>query len=193
VERRRQALLEEDPTGHGGERQEERHHDRRMEQARERRREPSRDGGVRDDGAEPERQQRVHLLHDGLGSVRTPQEPERAQLLFDHVADVLDVGPARDPLAQIIGDLLVAASAIDRLQHPVEQRRQLDRLTVGATHERGGVPIARASDHPEHLDALRARRCPFDSVRGGVELRVNADDLPARGSGQRPRRSLGAR
>ena len=155
---RGQALLEEHPPGH---RQEGEGHDRhqdRAEQEPERVGEPVGGARVGDGELELEPQQRVGPLQRRVGAVGEPDQSQGAQVLIDQPGDHLGGdAPAHRP-ADAVRDLGAGALPVDRLQHPVEQGGELQRLAVAAAHQGRWGPVAGPHHLPEELDAVDTRR-----------------------------------
>ena len=141
-----------EPGQHGEDhgRQEERPEDRRDRV----------DDALRDERrTELEREQRIRLAELLLGAVRGRDDPERAQLLVDQELRVLGADPALEGLRRALGDLGVVAAAVDLLGEHVQERGQLDHLSVGAASKVGRVLVARPLHPADQIDAVgQARR-----------------------------------
>jgi len=154
--RRRQALGEQHPRRHRGERQRHGHDDERREQHGERRGQPPRHRGIGDHTAESQAQQRLGPADLRLGAVGLAQQPERTQGGVDELPDVVRADQPPGGRADLGRDLLDRPPSVDGDQHLVQQRRQLQDLAVPAAGKRGRPAVAGPREFPEQLDALGA-------------------------------------
>ena len=90
-----------------------------------------------------------------------------------------------------VGDLGAGAAPVDGLQHPVEQRRELERLPVAAADQGRWGPVAGPHHRPDELEVIDAGRrvddrghCGAGSVLGSiVTSAVAGTSLPGRARG----------
>ena len=117
-----------------------------------------------------------------LRAVGLAEQAERAELLLDEVPHVVRGDEAVDPRPEGVGERRVVALAVGRGEQVVQDRRELDRLPVGAAHERRRAPVPGTGDRADELDALGARRRDRGRRRGrGPGLDVRDDERAPEG------------
>ena len=172
VRRRSEALVEEDPPRDRHEAEHDRQGQHRAEEDPERVGQPARDPGVGDGELEPETEQGVGPVQRRLRPVGQLEQPQRPQVLVDERRDhLLRDAPAHGPADQA-RDLGAGAPAVDRVQHEVEQLRELEGLPVTAAHQGRWGPVAGPHHGPDELEVIGARRRRADDRGhcGGVSV-----------------------
>jgi hypothetical protein len=119
--RRGEAAVHQQPPHDPPEDDEDRQPDPPVEQGGEWLGDSTCDHGVSDGELEAESSEWVGPRHLGRRAVGLEQQAERPELLVDERFDVRRRNRAPRPLRDDLGDLRVAAAAVDRLQHRVEE------------------------------------------------------------------------
>lgn len=88
----------------------------------------------------------------------SPEQSERAELVFDQEPDVTSSNQPARALGYDGGYVLMSASPVDRIQDRGEKRGELNDLSIRSTDQRRRLPMTGALERAEELHAVGPRR-----------------------------------